>query len=440
MQSTRHSLFSVDDQRNILRALQTPPAEWNSLNDTNRLELEALGNSTVTNARVAMNHHSARHWEHILSSHITAFYRRSEISRPIIISSEWSLSLQSRPGAHHGQGGRRRLGSSAARRERVPGDVCSLLCSSIARVVGLTITQCVELIIKMILDTEEVSPELDLTASNFPWNSSRSTLRSFEVLQCPYFAACHKVSYGGMQREGANVMERHLATFWIDYRGNLLCTCVGSTSFRSIHLMETEEQEMVRCQCVHTEGLLMFIEALSKLIQAPPTVISKTISAIFEEYSGTSINSYRVSLPRVFEVHNCSAMVVSNVVAGENIVTFVPVRKLRDSGALLCCFCDTTHAGSCSHANECQSHAMNDASIGPEIETEHSASPLLGSSPRSTPSIISHLPLSPANCERSVRIDMQVNRAAIGREPFLISAPQVCHCGFDIIPTSRSVV
>lgn len=63
-------------------------------------------------------------------------------------------------------------------------------------------------------------------------NGGKSS-KAIESLYGPVLGVCTRFS----QREGinqcrANAKERHVACTWIDWEGNVHCTCVGCTKYR----------------------------------------------------------------------------------------------------------------------------------------------------------------------------------------------------------------
>ena len=429
--------MSEEDRETIRNALLLSPVEERNFSKyVMRTEMDEAYQRALEESPREMNGFN-RQWDTWLPRMRSVLQSNVENAiSPVAFVPRWNVVAQSRPGAHHGQGGRRRLGNAAERRARIPKEVCSLLCTTLSKIMSAPIRKCIEIAIKILLDVEELPQNLELDNPELPWNlnTSYSISRSFEVLHCPFFAACHKIAYSGLQRKNANVMERHYCCFWIDFRGCLLCTCVGSTAFRSVHLLETVEENILRCECVHTEGLLLFLRAISKLTALPVRVIGTAISTIFEQYSNCSIGSYRLSLPKVVSLHKGSVRIVESVVAGEEFIIFTPVRSIHDNNRFICCFCDTSSFGNCYHVQECQRiNSEEDSSFTGEVDRTGLEMP----SSESTYQGISRLPLSPVNCRRAIEVDMEVNRIAIEKGTFLLSSPTICDCGYPVISSSR---
>ena len=76
---------------------------------------------------------------------------------------------------------------------------------------------------------EDSQRETDVLAKH-PQGNTLS--RYYKRLPVPYLSICHKVIYTLSEKVTQNAMEKHAACFWCDAKGDLFCSCVGSTELR----------------------------------------------------------------------------------------------------------------------------------------------------------------------------------------------------------------
>ena len=446
MTSGEEFSFSKSEEEHILQVVRRS-STWSNLDEHWPDLLSHIVQEPI-NDRFTYWKHDLPRISSILNNPVsftdTPLQRREIADTGKTVSNDWGVLVQRRSGARHGQGGRKRAASGVVQRLQVSDEVCRLLCRALSSLIGSDILQCVELIIKTVLNKKTLPNSINLQKEDQPWNQMQSnmSLKPYELIDSPLFSACHMVHYSGLQRGQGNAMERHFVCFWIGIRGHLYCTCVGSTRFRSVHLNTLEESEITTCRCIHTQGMLQFIESIASEADVKPIDVSLTVSTIFEQFSKSSINSYRVLLPMASAYHKGSVIIVTSISAGEDMFLFVPVRVLRRRSGLACCFCDATHFQHCFHVRQCHHLESSKREMGGKIEKttrEEGADCYSNAFDVDSTSCISHLALSPVNCKRSIRVDLEVARAAVRRETFKLNAPHTCHCGYTVLHSTRVV-
>ena len=138
-------------------------------------------------------------------------------------------------------------------------------------------------------------------------------------------------------------------------------------------------------------------------------------------------------------MHNNRIRVVCELIAGEDLVTFCPVRVIRGKKGqnLVCAFCDTAHIYSCRHVSilihDSKQRNESDGEESEHEDSQRSRHQVVGSD------CISRLALSPVNCTNAVLRDMEINKRAMEGRPYTIPAPRICDCGARVSEATKQI-
>ncbi len=215
-------------------------------------------------------------------------------------------------------------------------------------------------------------------------------------------------------------MGRYATCTWISLSGHIHCTCIGSTAYR---IWADTEANIDSVTCVHANGILRIVAAVSSSFKVPIPLAGKILSKFFVRSGQDAF----FKLCKVISYYACSTQRLHYRRFGIRVPSrpiphhFVPVRHLS-KGFLrnICAFCDNVlHAG-CHHSRKI-SILEEEVEMQKSYTTDESYSTKEDPYAEISSDSISCLPLSPVNCECNL---------ARTSKPYIVTAPGSCPtCG-----------
>lgn len=239
---------------------------------------------------------------------------------------------------------------------------------------------------------------------------------------------------GAVARFSADDQHKHkepeLVVCWVASRGDVQCTCKGSTAFEATldKVVPVPEDAL----CAHA---MAFSSALSKIawyfgddgtskVRAHMARLYNDDRISIRRRTGQAPAAKRTQTKATarknqpaedaeVEVFATAGLPVAVVVSGDGVSRVpAPVRCARK--ATSCCYCDTSRKKSCCHVLHTRHLRQSDAAArGTNPKVTHVQS-------------ISYLPLSTFNCIESVKVDVSLFDAARRDEPYVVPAPSAC--------------
>ena len=164
-----------------------------------------------------------------------------------------------------------------------------------------------------------------------------------------------------------------------------------------------------------------FVRAVWDLYKCDDRNTARALADLFASKCEVSFATFTDDCPSARAMHDGKVFVTCNLWRGITWAYFAPVRVVRNGSFFVCAFCGTTHRGGCKHTRIAVESRET-------METEEEVAKDDGW--KGFEKHISHLPLSPVNCSRSIRVDNDVTVVAFRRDVCLIHAPCTCQkCG-----------
>lgn len=184
------------------------------------------------------------------------------------------------------------------------------------------------------------------------------------------------------------------------------------------HLLTLTGQRTV---CAHVVGMHKFVRAVSDLYKCHDRKTARALADLYAIKCEVSFATFMDDCPSARTMHDGKVVVTCNLLRGTKWAYFAPVRVVRNGSFFVCAFRDTTHRGGCEHTRIA---VENREAVEPPEEVEE------GDYSKESEEHISHLPLSPVNCNRSIGVDKDVTMAGFRGEVYQIHAPCICQkCG-----------
>lgn len=305
------------------------------------------------------------------------------------------VERQARPGTHHGHGGRRRRPNAMELGRIQKEQIGHVLVTTLVNCVGGRLKDIPVLVTSLWASITDLKKEeendgdaqseitMPLMATSKLTSYFKSMLciqprQGYEVLPGPVLGICSK-SAQNVQIGVGNVMERHTACTWIDWKGGVHCTCIGSTRHRVVCSTRHAQEEYINggIQCNHVDSFTKLLQTLAEAFEEDRRYVSESLSRVASAVCATSFSQLSYSLPQVHTYHKSTVFVVAMGQTGDpHSIHFVPVRRVRKGKVIrhVCAYCDLGLRQFCIHTqtvdrlgtvniDENDYHATEDESI-----------------------------------------------------------------------------
>ena len=240
-----------------------------------------------------------------------------------------------------------------------------------------------------------------------------------------------------------NVRERHVIATWVDRKGGVRCTCIGSTQYE---IFAANDEFQDPC-CMHAQAVVDVLKELCEKIfgisSIPIRILYNGFAAIYPEVL-RDLN--QAELPRFRSAHGGrTLLLIDEDTSTNDQLYWVPIRKVQRSGGRpLCAFCDLVSSNHCHHVKAYQkehgedflvnfepesSSGLGDTHEGNGIDETGTSNELTAfdTQPRDrNHQPISFLPLSPVNCRLAIRVDQHICDIMKEGGSLKVSAPLTC--------------
>lgn len=245
--------------------------------------------------------------------------------------------------------------------------------------------------------------------------------------------------------------EPELVSCWVSSRGNVACTCIQSTRYEA--MFDDEAEVVPDTQCYHADAFRKSVAHLAAVLKVRTRTLLRSFGQQFHKEAPATMQApvsgrrpnMRRAQPRhqsccgiPVEVFDTGGLPIAIVLSGHGRHR-VPAPVKCNRKASSCCYCDSTRCTSCTHVKQTRSLRRSDAKGAQPGATARTTAQ------RATKSI-SKLPLSPFDCHKSVRVDVDIFDHARRKETYVIPAPSKCSsCGemrgsAELRPNGRGVI
>lgn len=220
-----------------------------------------------------------------------------------------------------------------------------------------------------------------------------------------------------------NTGQAHAICVWIDDNGGIRCTCLGLSRFND------KGNEFSQTYCSHGSAFWSFLE---HVLHATRQEVESNLWKAFAT-SLLALNLSPVEDSTVTRMHNDRIAIVQQKPDSDaSQMIWVPVRvhkkpKHRGGNVItyICCFCDMVTRHNCLHAK-----FVFQSCNGQFTSQSQSTDIVQVSTYMRFEDAVSQLPLTPASCSRSTKMDFEICEAARRGATMVVSAPKACRfCG-----------
>jgi len=224
--------------------------------------------------------------------------------------------------------------------------------------------------------------------------------------------------------------DREVVSCWVASRGNIACTCVGSTTYEAG--LQPNSATVPHARCAHASAFLGAVTTLAEVLGEPPRSLLMHFGECFHEPGARpaaavsrakALAGGKTTFQDEIEIYDTGGLPVAIVVSGTGVRRVpAPIKCARK--ATRCCYCDSSRSTSCSHVLQTRALRQTDATRRPTRAPARAGD----NKPRYTS--ISQQQISAFNCKRSIQVDADVFDHGRRNKPYKIPSPTRCgKCG-----------
>ncbi|KAI0560124.1 hypothetical protein FGB62_124g013 [Gracilaria domingensis] len=339
--------------------------------------------------------------------------------------------LQSRPGTKHGKGGRRHASGAVDQRAQIPASLKTVVWKFLSHALGgiekaidkiSEGLRCRSFVVSLPLGWER---SLRNYLGELLRNVDRVAASRFQLVpNCPMLCICPRTHFSQVGIDECNARERHAACTWISFDGDIRCTCIGMTTFRILGTDGQPEEN----QCKNVKGLYGFLQDITSICGISSSDVGQLLAEMYRPLFGSHHETYMSHSNAHFLFNNrICVLSFASKISAKDVLSMVPVRCMRH-GQYICTFCDTAYHGGCEHTRVVQTevqvrndehiHNLNAESMAEE-DDEVFGTPFYTKT-------LSHLPLPPISCSKSIQVDLKACKLASTGTAFQIHSPTHC--------------
>lgn len=236
----------------------------------------------------------------------------------------------------------------------------------------------------------------------------------------------------------ANSREWHIVNTWLDRKGRIRCTCIGSTQ---CFILSHNDWFQEAC-CYDAESFLSIFNRIGQEVFNITILKGKLIYDCFSALQLCLLQTFTNHLPLYTHLHKDHGALYFK--DGDNAkTTWVPIRCVQRNGIrFLCAFCDLMNTNSCDHIQKFSRLMIeNDdhTPLVPVLEERNEEGEEESSLKRSLKyQPISFRPVAPLNCSFALKRDLEICDILKYNGIFILPAPYLCiYCDSRVSKAQR---